>query len=256
MNDATWVITTFVFLFTTVLFGLLCAAFWTFMRDEGRFFFLKNFDKRGIDVIRHEPLSNRLRLISVRWNGQWFQHGKEMILFGIEPLIDPKTEPQRYFNEVISKMCTWADSKRPVLIATDIMSHMITPELAALVARSKKHEKYAEAKGRLGEIRDRLNALRGKTPTDPDENDPEFVTYLETIKPDDLANFMEDVGARDAYQIYETGKRVSELERSKGMEFGTAAKVAISLAGIGMVLIVIYLAATGQLQEIFQTVTN
>lgn len=251
MSDATWVITTFIFLFTTVISLLLTAGFWTFMHDEGRFFFGGNFDKKGIDVIRHEPLSNRLRLIRIKWNGQWFQYKKEMIFFGIETLINPKTDPQKYFNEVVSRMCTWADSKRPVLLVTDIMSHVITPDLLALVAKVKKHDNYVKAEKQKQGI---LARIRGEQP-ETDE-DPTTVTYFETMKPDDLTSFMEDISARDGFQVYETGKRVNELERAKGFELGGTAKLVISMAGIALIGVVIYLVATGQLQEIFQTVTN
>lgn len=246
MSASTWVITTFVFLGTTVLSLLLTASFWLFMKEEGRFFFMRAFDNRGIDVIRHEPLSNRLRLITVRWNGQFFQYGKEMILFGIEPLINPDTDAKKYYNDVLSRMCTWAGSRRPVLFATDIMSHMITPDLAALVAKSKKHPLYEKA---TKQILPKFMQLQ-----DPDE--PETVSYLETVKPDDLKDFMEDISARDAWQVYLKGKRVNELEKKQGMELGAGAKIAISLAGIGIVLIVIYLAATGQLQDIVQTMAH
>jgi len=241
-----WVIGTFAGVFLSIIMGLITISLWVFMHDEGRFFFKRNFDKRGIDVIRHEPLSNRLRLITVKWNGKYFQYGKEMMYFGIESLINPDTDTKRYYNEVISRMCSWADSRRPVLIATDISSHLITPDHLALITKSRKHEEYKTAQ--------KLIPKRFKLPDD--HKNPELVTYLETIKPDDLTEFMEDIGSRDMFETYFTGKRVAELERAKGIELSGAAKIAISLAGIGLVALIIYMVATGRLQEIFQTMST
>lgn len=256
-DEGFWIITTFAFLATTVLSGLVALSFWLFMKQEGRFFFMGNFDNKGIDVIRHEPLSNRLRLIRVKWNGKFFQYGKEMMFFGIEKIINPDTDPKKQFNDVVSRMCTWAGSKRPVLVATDIMSHLITPELLALVAKSRKHNAYNMTESKLKKIftpiKTAFNKNKGK---DEEEQDPEIVTYLETMKPDDLTEFMEDISARDTWDAYQTGKRVNELERSKGMELGKAAKIVISVAAIGIVLLIIYLVASGRLTEIIDTVAN
>jgi len=252
-DEAFWVISTFAFIGTTIIMGLITLSFWFFMKEEGRFFFKRAFGNKGIDVIRHEPQSNRLRLIVVKWNGQFFQFGKEMMFFGIEKIINPMTEPQKYFNEVVSRMCTWAGSKRPVLFATDIMSHIITPDHLALVAKAKKHKEYTEAQEMVPTIKTRLEAALRK---EDECVDPELVTYLETMKPDDLTEFMEDISGRDAWNAYLTGKRVNELERAKGIELGGAAKIALGLAGVGVVVLIIYLAATGKLETIINMVAK
>ena len=247
IDESWWVITTFAFIGTTILSTLITIALYAFMGQEGRFFFKGKFDGKGIDVIRHEPLSNRLRLIRVKWNGQFFQYGKEMMFFGIEKIINPVSDSQRYFNDVVSRMCTWAGSKRPVLFVTDTMSHLITPDLLALVAKTRKNKEYAEANKNIKAVTGKLKvALK----TGRKDVDPEIVTYLETLKPDDLTEFMEDFGGRDTFNAYLTGKRVNELERSKGMELGATAKIVLSIAAIGIVLVIIYMVATGQLQEI------
>lgn len=176
-----------------------------------------------------------------------------MLFFGIEKIINPETEPQKYFNEVVSRMCTWAGSKRPVLIATDIMSHLITPDLLALTAKVKKNQEYKEAKKGLSKIKERISKAL-KTDETEETTTPEIVTYLETMKPDDLTEFMEDISGRDAWETYLTGKRVNELERSKGVDLGGAGKIVISIAAIGIVLLIIYLAATGKLQTMINLV--
>jgi len=249
-----WIFTTFGFLFTTIISALLTLSLWMFMKDEGRFFFKRNWDKTGIDVIRHEPGSNRLRLITVKWNGKYFQHKKEMLMFGIETVINPITDSQKYFNQVIGRMCTWADSKRPVLIATDVMSHLIPPDLLALVAKTKKNDEYTQAAGFLTKIKNRLTKVDPDEGTNPDT--PEIVTYLETMKPDELSEFMEDISARDAYEVYETGKRVTQLNNQGSFELGATAKIVLSLAGIGLILFIVYLASTGQLETIIDSVKN
>lgn len=262
MNESTWVITTFTFLGTTVLSWLVTASFWLFMKPEGRFFFLRVFDRKGIDVIRHEPLSNRLRLISVKWNGQFFSYGREMILFGVEALLNPQSDAQKYYNQVVSRMCTWAGSQRPVLFATDIMSHLITPSLASLVAKSGKHEKYVEAQEKvLGIFKKNpykeesantvyLEAVNQSEAEDT--GDFKVVSYLETVKPDDLKTFMEDISARDMWQVYLKGKRVNELEKKRLLDISPTT-IAISIAGIALVLLVAYMVYTGRLQAIFES---
>jgi hypothetical protein len=267
MNESTWVITTFTFLGTTVLSWLVTASFWLLMKPEGRFFFLRVFDGKGIDVVRHEPLSNRLRLITVKWNGQFFSYGKEMILFGVEALLNPKTDAQKYYNQVISRMCTWAGSKRPVLFATDIMSHMITPDLAALAAKSRKNEKYEKAREKVLRIFNREpykdetanvdyleNTVEPIEPANPqvDTGGITVVSYLETVKPDDLQEFMEDISARDMWQVYQKGKRVNELEKKRLLDISPTT-IAISIAGIGLVLLLIYMVSSGRLQAVVES---
>jgi len=246
-DEAFWVIATFAFIGTTILSTLITIGLYVFMGEEGRFFLKGKFDKKGIDVVRHEPLSNKLRFIRVKWNGQYFQYGKEMMFFGIEKLINPVKDSERYFNDVVSRMCTWAGCRRPVLFITDTMSHLITPDLLALVAKTRKNKEYAEANKNIKAVTGKLKMSLRKEDKDVD---PEIVTYLETLKPDDLTEFMEDFGGRDTYNAYLTGIRVNELRRSKGMELGGAAKIVLSIAAIGIVLFIIYMVATGQLQEI------
>jgi len=262
MNESTWVLTTFAFLGTTALSWLVTASFWLYMKPEGRFFFMRNFDRKGIDVIRHEPLSNRIRLITVKWNGQFFSYGREMILFGVESLLNPKTDAQRYYNAVVSRMCTWAGSRRPVLFATDIMSHLITPSLAALAAKSRKNEDYEKA--RLEKpwrpYKDppaNVEYLAKAEELLEDTNPGEFkvVSYLETIKPDDLKDFMEDISARDMWQVYQKGKRVNELEKKRLLDVSPTT-IAISVAGIGLILLVAYMVYTGRLQAIVDSLRS
>lgn len=247
MTETIWIIGTFTGIGTTVLSWLVTISFWLFMKQEGRFFFRRNFDKRGIDVIRHTPGSNNLELIRVKWNGQYFQYKDEMMFFGVESVINPESEAKQYYNEVVSRMCTWLDSKRPVLIATDIMSHLVSPDLMALVSKTRKHAKYEKA---------RKLPAPGWLQLKDEDMEIQKVSYLETMKPEDLKDVMEDLSARDAWQVYQTGKRVNELENKKGMDLGGAAKIAISVAGIGLVLLIIYMAATGRLTEIIDTVAN
>ena len=62
---------------------------------------------------------------------------------------------------------------------------------------------------------------------------------------------MEDISARDAMMSYDTGKRVNELERAKtGINLGSTGKIVISLAFIGIVVLVIWMVATGKLDTI------
>jgi len=237
MSEQTLVIITGVSVVINFILIIVAVSLWIFMGEEGKFFFKRRFDNKGIDVLRHEPLSNRMRLITVKWDGQFFRYKDELLFFGIDKILNPNTDAKKYYNEVVGRMCTWAGSKRPVLFATDIMSHLITPDLLALVAKSKSHEQYEKAR-----------LFKGKHLGDPSI---EKVSYLETIKPDDLTEFMEDISARDAMMSYDTGKRVNELERAKtGINLGSTGKIVISLAFIGIVVLVIWMVATGKMDTI------
>jgi len=229
--------------------SLIATLFMLYMaREEGRYFMRRTLDQKGIDVIRHEPLSNRLKLITVHWNGKYFQAGKEALFFGIEKLINPGTDAKTHFNSVVSRMCTWSGAKRPVLIATDTVSHIANPDLLAIVARAQQHSKYASAKPIIKEYVDFLSMVAEKDAT------IDTVTFLETIKPDDLTSFLEDLGSRDGKMVYDLGKRVNELERAKGMQVPGAVKIVVSLALVGIILIIAYLAMTGKLQTIIDSV--
>ena len=69
---------------------------------------------------------------------------------------------------------------------------------------------------------------------------------METIKPSDLTQFMEDIAAQDAFDVYKLSKRVNELERSKGIELGPAVKWVITGTMILGVIVLVYLVSTGQ----------
>lgn len=239
----------FFFIQTTIVLGIVTVigfmallSVWYFMKAEGRFFFKRSFDNQGIDVIRHQPLTDRLTLITVKWTGRFFQHAKELIFFGVGNIINPGTDPAKYYNEVVSRMCTWAGSKRPVLIATDVCSHISNPQLLATITKARKHKEYEKADKQVQEY------IKFLEKTVPDEIDT--VTYMETIKPIDLTQFMEDIAARDAFDVYELGKRVNELERSKGIDIGPLLKWGITGGMILGVIILVYLVSTGQLQDI------
>jgi len=236
MSEQTTVIIIGVSVVINFILIVAVASLWIFMGEEGKFFFRRKFDNKGIDVLRHEPLSNRIRLITVKWDGQFFRYKNELLFFGIDKLLNPNTEPKKYYNEVVGRMCTWAGSKRPVLFATDVMCHLITPDLLALTSKVRKYSAY-----------DKVKNLAAKH----DEDTLEKVTYLETMKPDDLTEFMEDISARDAMMSYDTGKRVNELERAKtGINLGSTGKIVISLAFIGIVVLVIWMVATGKMDTI------
>ena len=240
MSEQTTVIIIGVSVVINFILIVAVASLWIFMGEEGKFFFKRKFDNKGIDVLRHEPLSNRMRLITVKWDGQFFRYNNELLFFGIDKILNPNTESKKYFNEVVGRMCTWAGSKRPVLFATDVMCHLISPDLLSLAAKTMKHEQYTEAK-----------TLHKKFPGKPEL---EKVAFLETIKPDDLTAFMEDISARDAMMSYDTGKRVNELERAKtGINLGSTGKIVISLAFIGIVVLVIWMVATGKMDTIINT---
>lgn len=254
MTTSTWIIATFALGFLTLLSWLVIAALWYLMKPEGRWFFRRGLKSDGIDVIRHEPLSNRLQLITVKWTGRWFQHGKELIYFGIETLINPQTEPEKYFNEVVSRMCTWAGSKRPVLFATDSMSHLITPDFSSLIAKARKEAGYSEARNYMTILEKQIELTRLEREKNGEEFvEPEIVSFLETVKPDDLKDYMEDLSARHMYGTYAQGKRVAELERKQGLGMEQLGTIAISLAGIGIVILIGYMIYTGRLQELLET---
>jgi len=236
MSEQTTVIIIGVSVVINFILIVAVASLWIFMGEEGKFFFKRKFDNKGIDVLRHEPLSNRMRLIVVKWDGQFFRYKNELLFFGIDKLLNPNTEAKKYYNEVVGRMCTWAGSKRPVLFATDTMCHLITPDLLALASKVRKHSNYDKVKNLA---------------TKHDEDTLEKVTYLEIMKPDDLTEFMEDISARDAMMSYDTGKRVNELERAKtGINLGSTGKIVISLAFIGIVVLVIWMVATGKMDTI------
>lgn len=202
-----WIMTTFALGGTTVLFALIAVAFWYFARKEGRHFIKRGFGGSGVDLIRHEPLSNRLSLTSLKWNKGIWKLGKEAMFFGLDKLLNPDDKEDHLYNKLISESSTWDGSKRPAVIATDVVSFTITPALYAAVAKAENEEDYVKAHPiikELGEIKDR----NGKPLI-------ETVSFLEIISPENLKKYLKDLGPKKMREMFLKGVEANKLANTK-----------------------------------------
>ena len=202
-----WIMATFVLGGTTVIAILFAVAEWYFARQEGRHFIKRGFGGGGVDLIRHEPLSNRISLTSLKWDEGIWKLGKEAMFFGLDKLLNPKSREDHLYNKLISESSTWAGSKRPAVIATDVVSFTITPALYAAVAKAENEEDYVKAHPiikELAEVKDRSGNPMIET-----------VSFLEIISPENLKKYLKDLGPKKMREMFLKGVEAQKLANTK-----------------------------------------
>lgn len=203
-----WIMTTFGAGALAVLFMLIDVALWYFARKEGRHFIKRGFGGGGVDLIRHEPLSNKISLTNLKWDKGIWKLGKEAMFFGLDKLLNPESAEDHLYNKLISESSTWDGSKRPAVIATDIVSFTITPALYAAIAKAENAEKYGEAKKLLKS----LNIPMSDNPGVPLI---EKVSFLEIIQPETLKKYLKDLGPKKMREMFLKGVEAQKLANTR-----------------------------------------
>lgn len=199
--------TTFAAGVIAVLFGLIAVAEWYFARQEGRHFIKRGFGGGGVDLIRHEPLSNKISLTNLKWDGGIWRLGKEAMFFGLDKLLNPTSKEDHQYNKLISESSTWSGSKRPTVIATDVVSFTITPALYAAIAKAENEEKYKE-------IKPIIEAVEGIKDED-DNQEIETVSFLEIISPENLKKYLKDLGPKKMREMFLKGVEAQKLANTR-----------------------------------------
>ena len=201
---------------------------WFFAKSEGRYFISRGLGGKGLDLIRHQPMSNKLKLSNLVWKGRLWQLGKEGMLFGIEKIQNPETDDDYLYNDLVGRSCTWDGARRPVVMATDIMSTVITPEFYAAVEKAESFDKYPKAKDILTQVAEYAKA-----------NKLQVVTYAQTFHPSTIKKYLKDVGPQHMREAFKKGVEAQKLANTKppgeGLKLGNLAFYIL----IGVVAIII-----------------
>lgn len=204
MSDSFWIITTFAAGFIAVIAILINLAQWFFAKPEGRYFITRGFGGKGLDLIRHQPMSNKLKLTNVVWKGRLWSIGQEGMMFGLDKIQNPTKTEDYLYNDLVGKSCTWDGAKRPVVIATDIMSTVISPAFYAAVAKADAFKEYPKA----AEV---LTQIAGFAK----EYNLEVVTFAEIISPDTIKKYLKDVGPQHIREAFKKGVEAQKLADTK-----------------------------------------
>ncbi len=108
------------------------------MGPEGRYHLKRGFSKKGVDLLLYNPMSNDFEPKTIKYNGKFWEFGKEAIFFGLESIKNPATITEEQYNEAISKTPHWKGSRRPVLIATTELFYTFTPEFISFLSKAVK----------------------------------------------------------------------------------------------------------------------
>lgn len=195
-----WIMTTFAAGAVAVLFGLFAVAEWYFARKEGRHFIRRGFGGTGVDLIRHEPLSNKISLTNLKWDSGFWRLKKEAMFFSLDKLLNPTSKEDNQYNKLISESSTWEGSKRPAVIATDVCSFTITPALYSAIAKAQNAEKY----GKVGEL------IKGLP-----NPEIETVSFLEIIQPETLKKYLKDLGPKKMREMFLKGVEAQKLANTR-----------------------------------------
>lgn len=203
-TSSIWIMATLGFgIAAGILFITLIAVLY-FAKKEGRFFIKRGFGGGGVDLLRHEPLNNRLSFHTLKRNSDVWKMGKEYMFFSLDKIMNPKNPNDKLYNKLISESSTWDGSHRPAVIATDVLSFTVTPALHAAVAKAENQTEYQQAAKALGEIFKFLN-----------ENKTEKVSFLEIIHPDVLKTYLKDLGPMKMREMFLKGVEAQKLAQTK-----------------------------------------
>jgi hypothetical protein len=163
------------------------------------------------------------------------------MFFDLSKITDPKTLSDQLYNELISKTSTWGGNGRPVVLASDVLSFAVTPDMAAAVSKAESLEKYEKAAPIIAELRAML-----------EENKVELVTFLQIIQPDDLRKHFEDAGPAAMRESFLLGVKANELQNVKppgSKLLGAGGWIMWLLLMLAVVVIMYLLISSGALQN-------
>lgn len=236
MSNSFWIIATFGVGVVAVAAILLNVALLYFARKEGRFFIRKGWGGKGLDLLRVEPNSNKVELLSLEWGGNVWKHGKEGMMAGLDLISNPEnTDSNETYNKFIREANTWKGSKRPVVIATDIMSTIFNPGFIGAANKGESLTELDPSEPPDDTILGKIKKWWGK-PAQPKKNTKihenpktliehyqnwaseqglETITFLEIIKPTDLKKHLKDIGPKRMRDQFLKGVEAQKLANTK-----------------------------------------
>ena len=175
---------------------ILLTFFW--MGPEGRYHWSRGKSGGGIDLLSYDPMSKTVSPAKMRWDGKNWRSGEKGevgIWLRLQTLANPKTSPEKQFNDALSMSTHWGGCHRPLLLATDEAGITLNFQTAATITKSGE----ALSDTHVNELRAQIDAA-----TDAGDNkrvDELTVTLHEAEKslkgkadPSELLKTLQDMG--------------------------------------------------------------
>jgi hypothetical protein len=195
-----WIIATIASVIIAIFSIIINIALWLVGRREGRYMISRGFGGKGVDLLLVEPSSNNIELKNITWEGDIWKEGKEGMMVNLDLLSNPETPSDKLYNDLIKNTGQWSGNKRPVIMATPIMSTILPPGVIAAVNKGeaqinsdliKKYVRVAEQHGL------------------------EVITHLQAISPAEIKKYLKDVGPKNIRDSFLKGVEAEKLANSK-----------------------------------------
>jgi len=221
-----------------LLFVILVITF-LFMKKEGRYFLTRSFSGKGMDLLIEEPESRAITLKALKFDGEYFWSGKDRLYFNFDPLLNPGDKETNAYNELLKQACHWEGSKRPVVMASEMVSFISNPHLLATLEQSKDNEGYKKVKTVIEDLVKTLG------------NDVVKVRFLQAFTPQVLREFLNSGSTPSKnVKLHERGRLAGKLEMTRQRDYSAIKKIAIPL---GILLLILLLWSQGVFDNLLNT---
>jgi len=198
--DGIWIMATFALAIVSVFTLLGIVFLWMAGRKEGRFMIRRGLGGKGVDLLLVEPSSNHIQLKTITWEGNIWKQDKEGMMMGLNLLSDPKTPSDKMYNELIKNTGTWGGNKRPVIMATPLMSTILPPGLIAAINK--------------GEVTIKDDLIKNYVKL-AEQHGLDVITHLSRISPTDIKKYLKDVGPKNIRDSFLKGVEAQKLVSTK-----------------------------------------
>jgi hypothetical protein len=239
MNYAEFAMMLNVSIYSNFFLLIILVVVFLFMKSEGRFFLTRSFSGKGIDLLIEEPESRAITLKALKFDGEYFWSGKERLYFNFDPLLNPGDKDTNAYNELLKQACHWKGSKRPVVMASEMVSFISNPHLLATLEQSKDNDGYNKVKTVIENLKKTLgeNVVR--------------IRFLQAFTPQVLREFLNSGSTPSKnVKLHERGRLAGKLEMTRQRDFSTIKKIAIPL---GILLLILLLWSQGVFDNLLNT---
>jgi len=198
--------------------SLSATGLWAFMGKEGRFHLRRSLSPGGIDLLIFNTLSKRLEHKKIIYNGEYWEKRDtgEAFYVGLKPFKNPKDGAEDFYNNAISSTYSWSGSNRPVLLATEVLNIVFTPDFVSFV-ESRKTDATAEMKSWLQWFGETFKTAR----------------TLTVLEPTDVSSVVKQVNAMSAKKTAQSYRKGESSGRTKATEPRKPGAISLKQIAIG-----------------------
>jgi hypothetical protein len=154
------------------------------------------------DMARYEPLTNRLILDRVKWDGTQFL-GRMGIYHPLRAILNPDSESKKFYNQAISTSARWAGNGKPVVFTTDLLSFALSSEF------------FAKLKASKNPLPEDVVTFVSSLETVFEENEIEYFSFFDTFTLSDVQDVMVGETPARMQEQYEKGIRRERIKNDK-----------------------------------------